>query len=96
MLGRSDRHIARLQVDRFVPGHSKWDWDYVLDVRKPDIFDLESRGLRDHPSFRRDYAVLVAEGQAVMFVRRDAVDKLLDPSARVLPLDAVFGGPADR
>jgi len=90
ILGRADRHIAHREVDRFVPGHSKWDWDYVLDERKPDLIDFESRGLRHHPSFRRDYLVLQVGPSAVLFVRRDAVDKLLDPSLRVLPLEAVF------
>ena len=48
VLGRSDRSIAHLRVDRFVPGHSKWDWDHVLD-RSPDIIDMESRGLASLP-----------------------------------------------
>jgi hypothetical protein len=46
-LGYNDRHIARekpareLTEDNFedyVPGHAKWDYDYLLEERRPDIF----------------------------------------------------------
>jgi len=95
VLGRSDRHIARMQVERFVPGHSKWDWDYVLEIRQPDLIDFESRNLRDHPRFRSDYLVLRVGPTANLFVRRDAGDKLLDPSLQVLPIDTLLG-PAEH
>ncbi|MEE2665234.1 MAG: hypothetical protein VX681_14045 [Myxococcota bacterium] len=91
ILGRSDRHIAHTRAEQFVPGHSKWDWDYVLEIQQPDLIDFESRNLRDHPRFRSDYLVLRGGPTANLFVRRDAVDKLLDPSLQVLPLDALFG-----
>jgi hypothetical protein len=91
ILGRSDRHIAHGHSQVFVPGHSKWDWDYVLDLAKPDLIDFESRGLRDHPSFRRDYLVLRVGPSADLFVRRDALEKILDQDVEVLPLEAHFG-----
>jgi hypothetical protein len=97
VLGRCDRHIARIEVDRFIPGHSKWEWDYVLDTRAPDIIDLESRNLRRHPSFRRNYVAVVMNGTPngegrlpVLFARRDALDKILDPEVEILPLEAIF------
>jgi len=91
VLGRSDRHIAHMQVDRFVAGHSKWDWDYVLEVQKPDLIDFDSRDLRNHPLFRRDYLVLRLGPQTHLFVHRDSLDKLLDPTVQIEPLETVFG-----
>ena len=39
LLGYNDRHIARLESKARVwsPGHSKWDYDYVLTELRPDI-----------------------------------------------------------
>ncbi len=79
LLGRSDRHIARTEMHagRFRPGHSKWDWDYVMNVRKPDIVIGESRGLRDRADFREAY--YLAKGpRRGFYVRKDAVEKLVD------------------
>ena len=86
VLGRSDRHIARMHVDRFLAGHSKWDWHYVLETRKPDIIDFESRGLNQHPTFLRDYAALIVGPKSFLFVRKDAADKILDPGLAIVPL----------
>ena len=86
VLGKSDRHIARLVVDRFKPGHSKWDWDYVLSVHRPDVFRAPSRGLGRRDDFRRDYLKVVVPGGLEFFLRRDAVAKLKDPSARLFDL----------
>ncbi|MEE3329806.1 MAG: hypothetical protein VX246_02960 [Myxococcota bacterium] len=91
VLGRSDKHIARMQVDRFIAGHSKWDWNYVLESRKPDIIDFESRGLRNHPRFRSDYAALVLGPKKFLFVRKDARNKILDPSLGSAPVERIFG-----
>jgi hypothetical protein len=88
VLGRSDRHIGHLRVDRFIPGHSKWDWDYVVGELRPDLIDSTSRGLSEHADFLRHYAVARIGPQAQLFVRRDSVDKLLDPDVEVLPLGA--------
>jgi len=95
MLGRADRTIARMTVDRFVPGHSKWDWDYVLDVARPDLIDFGSRGLRDHPHFRRDYAALIVGPQAVLFVRRESLDKVLDPTLAVVLIEDLLPKPVE-
>jgi len=76
LLGKSDRHIARLQVDRFFPGHSKWDWDYVLRERKPDGFFMMRRGLGDRPELARDYVEVRVGGAVTLIVRRDAAAKL--------------------
>jgi len=79
VLGRSDRHIARTlaQGNRYKPGHAKWDWDYVVNVRKPDIVIGESRGLRDRDDFRREY-VLVKGPRRGFYVRKTSLAKLLD------------------
>ncbi|MFQ5418652.1 MAG: hypothetical protein ACE5FL_16615, partial [Myxococcota bacterium] len=81
VLGKSDRHIAKLEVDRFTPGHSKWDWDYVLRERKPDILRAPSRGLGERQDFRRDYLKVVTNRGLGFFIRRDRLAKLHDPSA---------------
>ena len=91
VLGRSDKHIARMQVDRFIAGHSKWDWNYVLESRKPDIIDFESRGLRNHASFRNDYAALVLGPKKFLFVRKEALNKILDRSLGIAPVERIFG-----
>lgn len=86
LLGKSDRHIARLKVDRFFPGHSKWDWDYVLHERKPSGFFMARRGLAERPELARDYVELVVDGQPRLLVRRDALASVHDPGASVEPL----------
>ena len=84
LLGKSDRHIARLEVDRFMPGHSKWDWDYVLNQRRPDVIRAPSRGLGKRPDFRTAY-LRVEAGEGVTFhLRRDAVSKLRDREALLI------------
>jgi hypothetical protein len=79
VLGRSDRHIARLQVNRFAPGHSKWDWDYVLNDRRPDVIVRTSRGLAAQPTFLRDYVRAQVEGVGSLYVRKASLDQLIDP-----------------
>lgn len=85
LLGKSDRHIARLHVDRFFPGHSKWDWDYVLEERKPSGFFMARRGLAERPELARDYVELVVDGEPRLLVRRDALGKVHDLSATTRP-----------
>jgi hypothetical protein len=79
VLGKSDRHIARLSVDRFIPGHSKWDWDYILHERKPDVLQGESRGLLERADFRQSYRAARTEGGQWLFVRRGSEAKVRDP-----------------
>jgi hypothetical protein len=71
VLGKSDRYIARLQVDTFAPGHSKWDWDYELETVKPDIFNKKSRGLANFPKFRSDYVRVDSRLCPEFYIRRD-------------------------
>ncbi len=91
VLGKSDRHIAKLRVDRFVPGHSKWDWGYVLS-QEPDLILATSRGLGLQPGFRREYRLAVARRADLRFyVRRDSLGALTDPELRLF--DPVRGSP---
>jgi hypothetical protein len=79
VLGKSDRHIAKMTVDRFIPAHSKWDWDYVIAERRPDVFVEQTRGLLRRPDFNEAYrAARTAEGEWI-FVRRGSEPKLHDP-----------------
>jgi hypothetical protein len=72
VLGKSDRHIARLQVARFEPGHAKWDWDYVLRVQRPDAIDAPSRGLERDPRFVAEFVRIRGPDGVSFYLRRDA------------------------
>jgi hypothetical protein len=72
VLGKSDRHIARLQVARFEPGHAKWDWDYVLRVQRPDAIDAPSRGLERDPRFVAEFVRIRAPDGVSFYLRREA------------------------
>ena len=87
LLGKSDRHIARMVVNRFYPGHSKWDWDYVLERLKPDVIMEATRGLDRDPRFLRDYLKAMNGAGAPFLVRRDSLGKLRDP-VRTFPPNA--------
>lgn len=86
LLGKSDRHIAKLTVPRFSPGHSKWDWDYVMHERRPDIVLRATHGLRSHPEYLRQYVVVVRDGEPLFAIRRGSLGKLRD---RRVVLEAV-------
>lgn len=87
VLGRSDRHIAKLEAKRFSPGHSKWDWDYVLGERRPDLLRADrSRGLLEREDFRADYVRVVKSPENRFYMRRDALSKLHDPQVRIVDL----------
>jgi hypothetical protein len=80
LLGRTDEHIAKLDVPRFAPGHSKFDWDYAMSL-EPDVFLAVSRGLGKRTDFRElyyrvDYPSELKAG--FFFVRKKSVDRLLD------------------
>jgi hypothetical protein len=79
VLGKSDRHIARLAVDRFAPGHSKWDWDYVLGERRPDLFLDVSRGLEERPDFRESYWRAETRDGLAFWLRRSSAARIHDP-----------------
>ena len=92
-LGKSEPHIARLVVDDFRPGHSKWDWDHVLTRLHPDILTDDSLGLGERDDFRRDY-VRVEKGDRHFYMRRGSLAKLHDPSVRLIDLET--GRPTTR
>ena len=96
VLGKSDRHIAKLVVDRFTPGHSKWDWDYVMNERKPDIIDIPTRGLEGHAAFREHYYYVGTreKGGVGFYIRKSSLDKLTDPD--VYLVDHATGEPMER
>lgn len=77
MLGKSDRHIARMEVPRFIPAHSKWDWDYVVNQRKPDIIVGASRGIGGLFEFRDGYYQgEFLDRQLLFFIRKSSLEKL--------------------
>jgi hypothetical protein len=86
VLGKSDRHIARLPARHFSPGHSKWDWDYVLHRRRPDLLRAPTRGLRDRDDFRRDYVKVVKSPRNHFYMRRESLAKLHDPDVELVDL----------
>jgi hypothetical protein len=85
VLGKSDRHIAKLPVQVFLPGHSKWDWDYVLFERRPSVFTETSRGLDNHPELARSYYLAVTRDGLRFHVRKDLVGRLHDHDAVFFP-----------
>lgn len=90
VLGKMDSHIARLRVDRFEPGHSKWDWDYIMDKR-PEAILIASRGLRDHPVFRRAYrhAIDRKRVEYSFFIRADIGDRLPVSEYEIRPVESL-------
>jgi hypothetical protein len=81
VLGKNEAHIARVEMKprptQFLPGHSKWDWDYVLD-QKPEVMISASRGLKQHPRFLATYLVFIDRQDPMFrfFVRRDVAERL--------------------
>jgi hypothetical protein len=86
LLGRTDEHIAKLEVPRFAPAHSKWDWDYSMSL-EPDIFLAISRGLGNRADFRQLYYRVHYPSElmgGVFFVRKESIDRLLDSELVVI------------
>jgi hypothetical protein len=85
VLGKADRHIARLEVPGFRPAHSKWDWDYLMTVKRPDVMIGASRGLGARADFQAAYRRVRAgpPWDCELFVRAESLGKLHDPSAVV-------------
>ena len=80
LLGKCDAHIARLSVDRFMPGHSKWDSKYTIYQQKPDVLSRLGRELQDNPDVTEHYystRTRPSKGQA-LYVRKESVHKLLE------------------
>jgi hypothetical protein len=85
LLGRADRHIAKLRVSEFRgPGHAKWDWDYILNERHIDVLSSLTSELQPRADFRAQYCIarLPRAGIAVP-VRKEAEHKLLDRDRRL-------------
>ena len=78
VLGKSDRHIAKLPVRFFHPGHSKWDWDYILLERRPDVIVDMSRGLESHPELVKRYFLARTSKGLVFHVRKERIAGLRD------------------
>jgi len=96
MLGKSDPHIARLVAEQHLPGHSKWDWSYVVNDARPDVIVAATRGLGQRDDFRSAYLHVQAPGDLVFFLRREAVAKLLDRDARLFAFRRGEWRPAAR
>lgn len=89
VLGKSDRHIAKMTVDRFIPAHSKWDWDYVIRDRRPVVFVEQTRGLLRRADFNQAYrAALTGEGEWI-FVRRGSEAKVHDPKIAYVEISSL-------
>jgi hypothetical protein len=85
VLGKADAHIARMVVPFFAPGHSKWDWQYIIQERRPDFIDRVSRGLDHRPDFVANYLRTTFDGRE-LYVRKSALNKLQDPAAKFDPV----------
>ena len=95
VLGKSDQHIAKMQApvpSHFVPGHTKWDWDYILHEKKPDVFlslGTKQRSVGRHVDFREEYFRVGKGNRFLFYVRKSVVNKLTDNS---LVLQDQIGG----
>lgn len=85
LLGRADRHIAKLKVDHFRgPGHAKWDWDYILNERKLDVIAVWVPELQDRRDFYRQYCIArMPHADLSLPIRKESKDKLLDRDLRL-------------
>jgi hypothetical protein len=79
VLGKSDRHIARVVSRRFEPGHSKEDWPYVVNVLRPDIIDFPDDAERMAGSGFHEHYRRISDGPVGFFVRTDST--VLRPAA---------------
>ena len=72
-------------MPRFLPGRSKWDWDYLLEVRRPRVIFPYSQELKARADWKRLYRRVQAGPlwSFEFFVRADALGKLHDPAATV-------------
>lgn len=75
VLGKSDPHIAAMTVERFAPGHSKWDWSYTL-AQHPDVFINVSRGLDQMADFRSQYYQFRGASGFEYYVRKNSLHKI--------------------
>jgi len=82
--GKSDRYIAKLPATSLRPGHSKRDWNYIVE-RRPDLIMTGNtpRLLRLKP-FRRNYLRAFRDGRLLFYIHRDSRSKLKDPDLSFL------------
>jgi len=85
VLGKCDRHIAHLEVDRFEPAHSKVDWDYIVNEWRPDIILEGDRGLLAHEGFRTAYLRADAGWLIAFNLREESRDKVHDDRLMLSP-----------
>ena len=85
LLGRADRHIAKLAVTEFRgPGHAKWDWDYILNTRRIDVLSSITSELQPRDDFRAQYCIArMPRADIVVPVRKQAAKQLLDRDLRL-------------
>jgi arabinofuranosyltransferase len=100
-LGLTDEHIARngKRDPNGMVGHQAYDFEYLVDVRRPDVMVTDGRGFLDSkvctPAtvFAEDYQLAnfqVGEQWLFLYVRKDKADALLgalgtDPRFRYQP-----------
>ncbi len=82
MLGKTDRHIARLPVRDprvFIPGHDKWDYDYSIVQPLPDVIVqlwLDAGTVR--PFVDQQYISVPVTKRRTMFYKRSSTHILFD------------------
>lgn len=87
IMGKCDRHTAKLVVPTFIVSHSKKDYDYVLHERRPDIvLRGDDATLTPRADFRESYRIARSGFETSFFVRADAVAKLHDPLLEIAPV----------
>lgn len=74
-LGKCDRFIAKSKGRIYWPGHSKWDWDYIMQTVRPDIITGYSRDLDKRQDFKTDYERMAVDG-VDFYVRRGSAGKV--------------------
>jgi len=74
-LGKCDRHISHSLAKMYWPGHSKWDWDYILESVRPDVIYEPVRGLELREDFKALYEVIDVAGSQ-LHVRSGSRHKL--------------------
>lgn len=92
LFGKSDRHVAKSKPhEPFYPGHNKYDTDYSIGKLRPDVI---AQGAGSTAQMRR-WGYVYFKGtlghtygvKTALWVRRDAVCRLFDPSG-MLPRGA--------
>jgi arabinofuranosyltransferase len=91
VLGKCDRHIAHLESQVFSPGHSKNDWSYLLNDRRPDFIQGDAFLCR-RDDFVATYSGVKFDGME-LYVRKASASKLRDSGNALVPLHLCRGDP---